>query len=347
MRLPYLQLTQETWARARMLGALLGTSRREAFGMICDLWAWAVDLGPAGEAPSGKLESPMCLMMLAGALEWKSAPERLAEAFAAVGLLDLGPSWLRVRGLDRYGAAFERAAAERARKAKWREARDAARTSAGQAQDGAAKKQKQTQTQTQKHRKPKESGAACATLPVGKVPDGFRALQDALCGVFTAQLGRKYAWSGAKDTAALKRLMGIATAERILQCWRVAIQNSGWPSVSTVAQLSAMWNDVGRLVGAEPLPAASEGQPDTPAGRLWSEALKALEANGRSYAVDSFLRTLVPGPIRGDTLVLYARDEYERHWAVDTYGETIGEVLAHPFSIEAAPPPGAGQEAQP
>lgn len=104
LRLPYLQVTQETWGKARMLGGLLGMSRREAFGLICDFWAWAVEIGPPDQPPSGACENRKALLMMAGALEFPTdRAVELAEALEAVGLLERRPGGgIRAKGMDRY-----------------------------------------------------------------------------------------------------------------------------------------------------------------------------------------------------------------------------------------------------
>lgn len=108
MRLPYLQVTQETWSKARMLAGLLGITRHEAFGLIADLWAWAIDLGPADAPPTGEFRSPRAIRIMAAAVEWRGDPEELAGAFVDLELIERLPDAVRVRGLSRYQRTWEK-----------------------------------------------------------------------------------------------------------------------------------------------------------------------------------------------------------------------------------------------
>src|SRR3954466_13823844 len=87
MRLPYLQVTQETWSKARMLAGLLGITRHEAFGLIADLWAWAIDMGPADLPPIGVFQSPRAIRIMAAAVEWRGDADELAAAFVDLELI--------------------------------------------------------------------------------------------------------------------------------------------------------------------------------------------------------------------------------------------------------------------
>ncbi len=84
MRLPYLQVTQETWGRARMMAALLDIDRHRGFTLLMDLWHWAIDLGPKEEPPTGAVDGPRAALLVAGAVEWAGDPEALAAAFVEV-----------------------------------------------------------------------------------------------------------------------------------------------------------------------------------------------------------------------------------------------------------------------
>lgn len=163
MRLPFLQVQQDAWAKARMLAPLLGISRREAFGLLSDLWAWGLELGPDDQPPTGILESPRASRMLAGAMEWTGKPDELVEALVDVSAVALIPNGLRVRGMNRYRKAWEKAQKERDRKAKWKASLDAEETDPGRGTDAEktrkergsdaereGKKETYTQTHTQK-----------------------------------------------------------------------------------------------------------------------------------------------------------------------------------------------------
>lgn len=109
MRLPYLQVTQETWTKAGMLSGLLGMTSREARGLIVDLWRWGVELGPDDTAPTGVCGSPRAARMLAGALQWGGKADDLVNALADVGLIEPRVDGsIRVRGMDRYRRTWEK-----------------------------------------------------------------------------------------------------------------------------------------------------------------------------------------------------------------------------------------------
>lgn len=122
MRLPHLQVAQESWAKARELAALLGINRHHAMGLLLDLWAWALELGPADEPPEGKLSGPNTLKRMAGALEFPGLHAvELADALQDVGLLEWSTEGavehLRVKGMDRYLATFKKRQSDRERQA--------------------------------------------------------------------------------------------------------------------------------------------------------------------------------------------------------------------------------------
>jgi hypothetical protein len=384
MRLPFIQVTQDAWRLARMLAPLLDIKRREALGLIVDLWAWGLDLGPPEEAPTGVLRHERATAMLAGALEWSGPLQDLLAALVAVGLVESMEDGIRVRGLDRYAPAFQKAkgrsmAAKCAADARW----DADRMRrASEADASPMPPDAKTQTQTQTHKKQKhgaadaplvleeedladqpppptrrvgkkrgslKDGRALATKPVQEVvSSGFRALQEELVQDFSDYLGGKYLWMGAKDTEALKRLMAIAAPAAIVMRWRAGLRATGWNQVTTVAQLWAKWNDIGRVVPPEPEPAKAPEQPDTPAGKLWSEALAKLRTDA-PYAAEQLGKMLRPISIRTDAdgpllpLVLEASDEHQKAWAHLHYDDLLARVVG-PFDIVV---PGAAAEASP
>ncbi len=106
MRLPFLQVTQETWPRSQMLAPLLGLNRREAFALLCDLFRWGIELTPPTVPPTGICPSRRAPEMMAGALEYPK-PKRLVEGLKDIAaIIRLPGGGLRVRGMDRYAAAW-------------------------------------------------------------------------------------------------------------------------------------------------------------------------------------------------------------------------------------------------
>lgn len=90
-----------------MLAPLLGLDRRQAFGLICDLWAWALGLGPKDQPPTGELRGEQAQAMLAGAMDWESDPKILLKGLVSVGLVEIRGLVVRVRGLDRYSSTWK------------------------------------------------------------------------------------------------------------------------------------------------------------------------------------------------------------------------------------------------
>lgn len=56
--------------------------------------------------------------------------------------------------------------------------------------------------------------------------------------------GEKYAHQGAADTEGLKRLLPLATDDKIRERWRLALRRTEYPRVSTFAQLAQKWPDL-------------------------------------------------------------------------------------------------------
>ncbi len=108
LRLPYLQVTAETWTKAKMLAAILDIPMGVAFMMICDLWSWGLSLGPKDEAPTGEFTGSYAIAVLAGAVGWTGDRETLKAALVELDLIVLTGEGLRVKGTDRYKATWEK-----------------------------------------------------------------------------------------------------------------------------------------------------------------------------------------------------------------------------------------------
>jgi hypothetical protein len=84
-----------------------------------------------------------------------------------------------------------------------------------------------------------------ASPPAPSPAPEFRPTQTALVAVFSEERGDKYLWQGAKDTEGLKRILGLGVPlSEILDRWRAALRRTKYPTVGTVAQLAAKWNEV-------------------------------------------------------------------------------------------------------
>ncbi len=178
LRLPFVQVANETWEDAGALSKLMTVSEErklsvgDAFMWICTLYRWGISLGPEGEDPTGVCESPRGVKLMAAAVGCPiDRAEELAGCLEDLGLLECltgGP--VRVRGVrERYegvtASAEERSEkARKAAEARWNkrgESQGEGRGGAPNAQPmlGASSPHAQpmlgvakTQTQTQTHR---------------------------------------------------------------------------------------------------------------------------------------------------------------------------------------------------
>ena len=77
----------------------------------------------------------------------------------------------------------------------------------------------------------------------------FRHASDALVADFKSLTGATYGWQGAKDGAALARILAFENdVFEIRRRWRLGLSApvSTWASCRTVAQLAAKWNDLAK-----------------------------------------------------------------------------------------------------
>jgi hypothetical protein len=177
LRLPFIQVTQETWSKARMLSGLLAIPERECLGLILDLWAWGLELGPQDEAPTGVCDNPRAVTMLAGALRFQGSSAELANALSDVGLMEaLESGGIRIRGLDRYKRTWKRNRVGKSAETD-AEPTPSASVSDTKPTNPDAKPTHQTQTQTQKKIKTKEeepnpiSAMGSLRLPIDAKPE--------------------------------------------------------------------------------------------------------------------------------------------------------------------------------
>ncbi len=251
VRLPYLQVTDETWAKAKMLAGLLGVDRRHAFGLICDLWAWALEMGPRDAPPTGIVQGALARTMLAGAMEWTGDVEVLVDALSAVGLIDVKGLSIRVRGLDRYFETLER---QETLRAKWRR----------------ANVKRNTAAVTPRLPRGEEGVTAAKDLDLdkrntaGKKPADpkIHELQLALEADYLEVMGDPYKHGGAKDTQAIKALLPVAATEDIRVTWRWGLKATGYVSCASIAQLSSKWLDLVKAM--RPVAAAPQAKPLNP-----------------------------------------------------------------------------------
>lgn len=108
MHLPHLQVTQETWDLANQLAGLTEAPFEAAFTGLCELWRWGLKLGPDTEPPMGICESTLAVDRMATVMRWKLDRPRLVTVLVDLGLVELRPTGLRVRGMRRYWPAWRK-----------------------------------------------------------------------------------------------------------------------------------------------------------------------------------------------------------------------------------------------
>lgn len=237
MRLPWQQMTFDGKRRAKSFGLLLGIGGHAGVGFVSDLWEAALDLSPDGDF-SGAFGDPGVLVAHAGGNPrgCSAEPARVVELLQRVGLVATLPT-LRVRGLDRYRAA-------------WLKNRKNKTTRAEPDANPTPKTETETEIKT-------ETETSTALAPASrsraakKPPDvRWKPTIEAIEAAFKGVTGQAYRFGGAKDGSALKRLLAVETPEEILRRWGVGLKVEGWRHTATVAQLGAKWNDLAKAGGA-------------------------------------------------------------------------------------------------
>lgn len=241
MRFPWLQVDADfREAKAGDLGALLDISRREAVGLMVDLWAWVLTRSPDDRPPDGIISGTGAVPMLERAAEWTGERGKLAAALEELQLLERLPNGIRLRGVGRYATT-------------WKKNRGgtglAAGTTTGPARNRSGKAPRpdnKTQTYTQKKEEdppnppggegagkaavltPRENEPSRSETPVQPEPLSFGpgpeihgrsstaawTIPDAVRAVHReVQEGRDYAWDLVQDERAATALMSLCSAE--------------------------------------------------------------------------------------------------------------------------------------
>lgn len=80
----------------------------------------------------------------------------------------------------------------------------------------------------------------------------LKPLTEALVAQYLKARGTTYVHGGVKDVMALKRLLDNFSPADIEARWKEALVRTGWPQVSTIAQLGLRWNDLAASVKNAP-----------------------------------------------------------------------------------------------
>jgi hypothetical protein len=265
VRLPFLQVTSETWEHSAQLAGLLEVDDAVAFKLLCDCWRWGLGLGPEDQPPEGLCDSPRASRLLAAACKWPLArADELVEALEDIGAVEvLAGLCLRVRGMDRYHPTWKKNRREGHGKdapapvpalppesPRAGPARDPGGETAG------PERQTQTQTQTQREDlKPSVAGATGAPVKLELVPSTPKKSRKApavtdprhapmrqrLVAAFSALGLGPYAFEDGRDALAVTGLLAKGSDDEIERRWRRALV-SAYPTVKAVHELARHWN---------------------------------------------------------------------------------------------------------
>lgn len=286
MRFPWLQVGADVIsAKAGDLGVLLGCSRREAMGLLVDLWAWVLTRSPDDVPPDGIVRDSRTGTGAVPATEravfWAGPEGMLVTALEELGFVERLPDGLRFRGAERYAATWEK---NRRRK---QTGGKPERNRSGTGGEPARKTQTQTQTQIEKKTpEPAASGAPAEPLVLElqdaedearkraeRVRDSEaqaqrRALREAMAGVYRAKTGQEYVPAKPQaDNAQAVWLLEQADAAEVLRRWGNLLDWSlsspnGYPTVRGLYDLRQHWATV-QVATAPPMRRAS-GAPAIP-----------------------------------------------------------------------------------
>jgi hypothetical protein len=204
-----------------MAGVLMGVGEHAGVGFVSAIWATALELAPDGDF-SGAVGDAGVLVSGAGGIP----PGCSADAggvvliLQRVGLVATVPT-LRVRGLDRYAAA-------------WRKNRKSRGHPSGPAEKTPPKTETKTETEKLKSIAGKKPPAP-PRAPKETDPR-HRPLVEALVAHCPG-----YAFSG-RDAKSVSALLALGDSGEVVSRWRRALSRSGYPTVRTLPELVTHWN---------------------------------------------------------------------------------------------------------
>lgn len=251
VRLPFLQVNEDAFRRAKVFARLVGCDRHRAISAMLDLWTWALD-SDTKERPTGIIRNPDAHAQIAGAVEWDSDSLALVDALVTAKLLEALPDGYRVRGMDRYHAAWDRQEADRQRKADARAkladkriSKDVRKTSAGHPQDV---HRKSTDVRSIDVDVDVDGENNITTPPRAKASENGSELRTRLSSVFEEVRGTPYVFTSEEEIVAGRRLLQLAQGERqqkddeIVRRWRNALTRTRFPTADSLKDLVKHWN---------------------------------------------------------------------------------------------------------
>lgn len=251
MRLPFLQVNEDAFRRAKVFARLVGCDRHRAISAMLDLWTWALD-SDTRERPTGIIHNPDAHAQIAGAVEWDGDSLALVNALVTAKLLEALPDGYRVRGMDRYHAAWDRQEADRQRKADARAkladkkaSKDIHEMSAGHPQDG---HRKSTDVRSIDVDVDVDVKNNLTTPPRAKAAENGSELRTRLSSVFEEVRGTPYVFTSEEEMVTGRRLLQLAQGERqqkddeIVRRWRNALTRTRFPTADSLKDLVRHWN---------------------------------------------------------------------------------------------------------
>ncbi len=239
MSLPWIQFHCAVLNHPKTIKLCLELENEEAWAHLVRLWTWC-----ATNSPDGKLPDPRVVEKLAN---WKGEPEKFLKAALKFGFLDEKKGEIFIHDWEEHaGAHLEELRRHREASARWRmkqktfgditvSSRESSRDSNVTALDRDRDRDKEEKKRT----------ASPAKKPPAVADPRFKPLQLRLEQVFFEVRGEKYSHGGPKDAVALKKLLAAWPDDEIVDTWEFGLRRRDkWPGVSTVAQLSAKWNDL-------------------------------------------------------------------------------------------------------
>jgi hypothetical protein len=109
VRLPFIQVADEAFEKARELADLLELAFTDVLGRLLLLWKATLTWAPDGSPVDGCVYGPSALRRVASAFLWKGDARVLADRLEEIGFGEHLPGGYRVRGVPaRYGNALAR-----------------------------------------------------------------------------------------------------------------------------------------------------------------------------------------------------------------------------------------------
>lgn len=283
MRLPFLQVAQETLAKARMLGRYARIAEAHALGIAVMLDAWAVEMLDG----SGVVQDPAPAEPLAAACGWDGDAEVLLAALLRSRIVEQTPDGgIRIPSRERYEAALAGQAnrSEKARaaaKERWGRKTDAPSMPHASPEQCAGNAKTQTQTQTQKKEELPSSAAADLQVPLLQVAEKPSEQPEDLQALWNheahASLPR---WQGMSDTR--KRRAAARLREKPLQTWREVIRRLSASPFCRGEEGGTGWRaSPDWLLQPEVADKVLEGQYDRPDARTPAQSARADTSAGR------------------------------------------------------------------